>query len=472
MIEQDVRVALRKRADLVEPYAVSGAELRSRAATHRRHTTRRRLGAAVTAVAALAAVLAAPRLLHHGSLPPAAGTVTTWPARGNLAADAKLTAAARAAWEAAPVLKAELPHRDVQVVLAARTPFGRYVMLTGVNALGHPRLAVLSDDPRDHPPYANRLRLRSDRAFPADDELLTYLEQRHVNGQPRALLLVAGPPEVTRLRWRDQFKTWRDLPATTGVAAAVVDTDYPDLHVRAYRETRRIAQQPAAPHLPRDVLYEPDETLSPPESQDDDCHGGVCTTTSGGGVSIGLPQPGELAGVQRPESERWEDMSDQAQQLWLNWALGARRRTSSGGGGLHLSTLLPSGTGVALTIRSVNDSDDHLVLYVDRPEWPVGQLYLAKPIDPNHPVRAVTALVPGGDTPYGNGSTLVAFAGTGVTVRYRIQAGPWRPITVHDGIGTATILGDGFGANAIEIETTFEGHRQTGPLDTFFEVLN
>jgi hypothetical protein len=467
-VEQSVRTALNRRADAVETTPLSGPQLRARASAHRRKVLRTSLIAAVASATALAALLAVPSVVKDRSLPPATSTVDGWPVRGDLAGDTTLAAAARRAWDAAPVLPGELPRRDIRVLLAARTSFGRYVVLTGLNRLGHRRLAVLSDDPRDHAPYAKRLRLRSDQAFPADDDLLTYLEQRRVGSEPRALLLVVGPPEVTRMRWHDQFTTWNDLPSTGGVAAWVVASDYPDLRVRAYRGTRRVAQQrTSAPY--RSDLYRPDQALVPATAdQPDSCHDGVCEAHLGGTMSAVPDRPGDVANVHRAPDALWEDMSDQAEQLWINWALNGVPANSWRGGGMQLSTLLPDDTGVHLSTHAVNDLPDHLILYVDRPEWPIGKLYLAKPYDPDHPPRAVTALVVANDT-----LRLVAFAGNGVTIRYRTPAsGGWHPVRIDDGIGTAVLVGHGYGTDAVDVAVTYHGETKVGKLDAADELRN
>lgn len=462
-IEQQVRATLAARADVVDPTPLYGPALRERASAHRRRTVRRGLVTAVTVAATLAAVLVVPNALRRESLPPASGTVDTWPARGDLASDASLATAAKAAWEAAPVLPQELPHNNVRVLLATRTEFGRYVVLTGFNRFGNRRLAVLSDDPRDHAPYAARLRLRSDVPFPEKDDLLGYRSVRTVNGEDRALLLVVGPPDVTEMRWRDHSKSWRVLPSNEGVATAVVDSGYPDVRLRAYRGTRRVAQQPVTERL-FSGLYDPDDALVPPEPPDaESCDDGVCTHAISGSMSAMPMQDGELRAVFRAEDLLWEDMSDQGEQLWLNWALGGRSMRS-GGGGPRFSGLLPDETGVDLSFPRVNEGPMHLVLYVDRPEWRIGRLYLARPVDEDTPLRSLSALVPGRE-----GVRLVVFAGTRVGVRYRVGSGPWRALAITEGIGSVS-LGSGVDPAAVEVETTFDGLTEIRGVDTYGEI--
>lgn len=466
-IEQDVRAALGARADAVDSTPLSGPSLRASAARHRRRVARRRVVTVVVAAVVAAAVLVVPSVLSRPALPPAATGVDTWPARGDLAHDGSLAEAVRTAWNAAPVLPREQPHRDVRVLLATRTPFGRYVMVTGFNALGHRRLAVFSDDPRDSAPYRHRLRLRSDAPFPADRGLLTHVAVRRVGSEAarRSLLLVVGPPDVTGMRWRADTDAWTALPSAAGVAASVVPTDYVDIRLRAYRGERRLAEERASERLT--PLYVPDEELMLPEREEDGtrCRNGVCGGGMSGTMSATPGGRGNLEGVHRPDHLLWEDMAEQAEQLWLNWAVPGRR-VGSTGQGRSISGLLPDRTGVHLAVRSVNDVPEHLVLYVDRPEWPLGRLLLVTPNDDDRPRRAVSALVPGEN----NGVRLVVLAGRGVRVRYRIAGGGWIPLRVSDGIGSTGPLGGAFGADDVDVETSFDGEVTVGRVDTFSEV--
>ncbi|HEV2892062.1 MAG TPA: hypothetical protein VGX28_16940 [Frankiaceae bacterium] len=447
-LEQQVREVLAARAEQVDATPLHGPSLRARAGSARRRTVRRGLVATVAAVAAVAAVLAALLVVpafERRSLPPATDTVDVWPNRGDLAGDTALLAAAVRAWEAAPVLPQELPHADVRMLLAQRTPYGRYVMLTARNALGHRRLAVLSDDPRDHEPYRERLRLREERAFP-DEALLTYVEHR---GAGEALVLAVGAPGLTRLAWRDRTDHWRDLASKDGAAAEVVRDPTTEVALRAYRGERRVAQARARGAM---VLYRPDEALvTEVADAGPSCDGGVCTGSLSGSVGPGAG----LLGVLRPEGTDWRDMADQAEQLWMNHALGTTR-LRSWTSGQAVSAMLPDGLGVYLGQHSVNDGPPHLVLYADRPEWPIGRLYLARPFAPSAPPPAVSAVLPGRA-----GRVLVVFAEDAVGIRYRVAGGAWRALDVNDGIGWARV-----GAGDVEVETTREGFTVAGLADT------
>jgi hypothetical protein len=152
-------------------------------------------------------------------------------------------------------------------------------------------------------------------------------------------------------------------------------------------------------------------------------------------------------------------MSDQADQLWLNY--GARRRSiSSWGGGTSVSRLLPNGTGIYLATQRVNGSGSHAVLYVDRPEWLIGRLYLAAPNPDGQPLRAVSAVVPAE-----HGRQLVVVAADGVTIRYRIAGAAWQPLDVSQYVA-AVHLPDDLDPSRLEVEVTFSGSSNVQPVDS------
>lgn len=446
--EQAVRTALESRALLVPSDPMSGPALRTRAVRARR--VRRRLGGLAVAVAVgiVAVLVAVPAVVDHGSLPPASSQVDGWPVRGDLAGDTALLAAARVAWEAAPVYRAELPHHDVHVLLAARTEFGRYVVLTGLNARGHRRLAVFSDDPRDHAPYRHRLRLRWDNAFPSG-KLVTYFSTRQVDHKDRTLMLVAAPTDVTSMRWRAASDgTWADLPSADGVAATMLDSGALDFKIRAYRPHGNRITYTARPSLGQ--IYQPDETVLLPgdDGSRTTCHGGTCTSSMSGTMTVAPLRSGDLTAAQAQPADPWEDMSDQADQLWLDY--GAQRRSvTSWGGGTSASGLLPDGTGVYFAMQQVNGGGAHAVLYVDRPEWPIGRLYLAAPVPDGQPLRAVSAIVPAA-----HGRQLVVVAAEGVSIRYRIGDGGWTRLDIAGRVG-AGHLPDGVDVSDVRVEVTY-----------------
>lgn len=442
--EQSVREALESRAQQVPSGPMSGPALRLTAVRTRR--TRRRVSVFAVAVAAglVALLVAVPAVVSRGSLPPASSQVDGWPTRGDLAGDAAFLAAARAAWEAAPVYRAELPHQDVRVLLAARTELGRYAMLSGVNALGHRRLAVLSDDPRDHAPYRHRLRLRWDGEFPSG-KLVTYFTTR----AERTLMLVAAPPDVLSMRWRDDVQRWTGLPEQDGVAATVLDSGRLDFRIRAYRPHGNRITHTARPILSAKV-YEPDPALlvRGPGGSQTECHHGHCVTRNGGSITAGPNQQGDLTAAQPASASSWTDMSDQADQLWLNYG-SQRRSVVSWGGGPSGSALLPDGTGVYYATQQVNGGPRHAVLYIDKPGWPIGRLYYAKPLS-GQPLRALTAIVSTAGV-----RQLVAVAAEHVSLRYQVGGGAWRPLDLQNHVGTVH-LPEGVDPSQVLVEMTYE----------------
>jgi hypothetical protein len=468
--EQAIRAALEQRAAYVGSEPMSGPALRGRANDVRR-VGWRNAGAALVAVAGVVAVLlAVPTVLRGGATPSAASRVDTWQPRGDLANDEALAAAARRAWESAPAYRAELPRRDVHVLLATSTELGRYVVLTGVNAQGHRRLAVFSDDPRDHAPYRGRLRLRRDAAFPKGP-LLTYQEQRQSGSRRSVLLLVVAPPDVNRVTWRatDSKAPWAEAPSSDGVAAFVTTDVALTYDVRAYRENGRRLTGRTDYAFAAAKIYAPDKAVLLPGGDDGhttECHRGVCTDSISGTVTATPIGPGTVTSPDVPGTlinpgnapEPWEDMSDQAEMLWLNY--GAQRRPlTQWGGGEGVSALLPDGTGVLFATRTVNGGASQAVLYVDRPEWPIGRLYLAAP-DSDQRLRAVSVVVPTAD----GGRQLVVLAARGVTVRYRLADGAWRALDVSHVVAAAR-LPAGADPRAVRIEYTFAGASQVLPPD-------
>jgi hypothetical protein len=458
--EQELRAALRTRSESVDPTPMSGRDLRGAARTQRHHRLQVGLvvSAAVLAVAAVAFVV--PAALTRVSLPPASTQVDGWPTRGDLAGDGALQAAALRAWEAAPVLKAELPHRDVRIVLASRTPFGRYVMLSGLNALGHRRLAIFSDDPRDHELYASRLRLRSDLAFP-EGELVTYWTSRQEADVERHLLLAAGPPDVTRMSYGSGSGDWQSVASPDGVVAEVIRAIPVGTSLRAYRDDRRVAEVEIEPFL-GGGLYEPDAALvrnAPP--LDEQCSADGCSVSAGGGVVVATPDnPNALSGVERPQGRSWEDMADQADQLFRNHAAPARQITQWSGGPV-LSGLLPDGVGVHLSTAAINEGPTHHVLYLDRPEWPVGRLYLARAYPPDEEVTVLSAVLGGVGE---KSARLVVLAADGVSVRYRVSAGRWAAVIIDAGLGSVA-LPRGSAEADVELEITQGGNSRVVPPD-------
>jgi hypothetical protein len=459
-MEQRVRAALESRATQVPNDPMFGPALRQRASVRRRLRWRLTATAIAVTAAIVAVLVAVPAIARRGAAPPASSTVDGWPTRGDLAGDTALLAAAQVAWEAAPVYRAELPHRDVHVLLASNTEWGRYVVITGRNARGHRRLAVLSDDPRDHAPYRKRLRLRSDAEFP-DGKMITYVSQRGTGETYRTLVLAVGPPDVTAMRWRGTSDgTWAGLPSTGGVAATIVDSVALDFKVRAYRPHGKRITQTAYGAAFDDFVYRPDKAVLVRGGSTTECHLGECTATVSRTATARAPQDGDLLSPHAESDPAWEDMADQAEQFWLNYAA-HQQEVTSWGGGASRSGLLPDGTGVYVRSEQVNGGRVHAYLYVDRPEWPIGRLYDEVFVNTSDPLRAMAALI---RTPQGR--RLVVIAAPGVTIRYRAGGGPWQPVAIAGFVGEAPV-GEEVVPSALQIEVTFGHERKVWPVAAY-----
>jgi hypothetical protein len=455
--EDAVRESLARAARLADPVPLSGLDLREAGAVRprarRAHPPRRRTVALAAVVAALVALLVVPTVRSVRPLPPASGTVDRWPARGDLAHDPVLADRAKAAWDAAPVLQQELPHRDVRVLLATTTPYGRFVMLSGRNALGHRRLAVVGDGPPVPGPYASRLLVYSDLPFPGGP-VLTYGIQRPRprGGQDPLFVLVVAPPGTSRIEWKGDRRgeVWHDLPVSDGAAAAHVDPREPAYGVtlRAHRGGRVAEGYSRA----TTTDYVPDEDAAKGRRREAACHDAACAIA---GTLTGHPEAREsvLAGY---FEQGGRDMSWYATRLWRNRALAGGELYGRHGSVVDNETgrvgaVLRDGTGVYLYDTELRDGPRRYVLYVDRPEWLTGRLFLDHAVPGPVPVAVVSAVVPAAA-----GAQLVVFAADGVQVAYRLDGGAWQPVTVKDRVGTVP-LRRGEEPSRIELRVTAGG---------------
>ena len=112
---------------------------------------------AVAAAAVVATLVAVVTVVGRGpgGVPSSGATASSWPARGDLASDQALLAAAARTWDAAPLPTRELPHHSVRLLYATHTQAGDTIVLRGKDALGHDRIAWLNTDPTSTTPFRN-----------------------------------------------------------------------------------------------------------------------------------------------------------------------------------------------------------------------------------------------------------------------------------------------------------------------------
>lgn len=434
MTETDIRKLLEDEAVQADLRLLSGPALRaqiSRPARMRARLVRPALVAATAAMVGLVALYVVPSISERAERrpPPASADYSVWPIRGDLAADAGLLQTAVRAWDAAPIAVAERPHRDVRVLYAGTTDAGRVVVLTGRNALGSPRWAVLASSATSRTPYRGRLRLLLDRPAPNPRKVagLFYTAPRATARPTEDRLVVAlGAPTARDFALRRGDGTWQALSSIDGAAVtAVVDANarLQDVSVR-WRADERERKAKYRASL-EGIDYQPDPRAVPEPRHDERCSGGTCVSTVGGSVSGGVGPPGaprtsllESPVVDPSEPpEVWEEYHTEAVLL-------ARLRYPESAGYSTMdswSGLLPDGTGGHLAIHGFND-DRRLVLYADHPSAAGGVLVADVPATGTVPV--VTAVVDGE-----RGRWLMAPAVPGWRVQVQVAGGPFREAT-------------------------------------------
>src|SRR3954453_472391 len=290
--------------DVVVPELPTGADYRANGRLAGR--PRAALIAAVAAAAVIATLGAVLIVVGRGpgGVPTSGATASSWPARGDLAADQSLFTAASRTWDDPPLPTRELPHRDVRLLFATHTEAGDTVVLRGKDGLGHTRIAWLNTDPTSRTPFRNRLHLLG-------DVLATKGSQSHLLALwgPRpttrstddSLLVVLAPPATRTVQWHDEGQPWRTVDVTDGAAAVVLATPVQLMNVRV-RVGHSGGGVAALVELqqfggPAEVEHELDAEEQPPSSAN--CTRNTCTGAASGTASgiqkergwSDLPQP-------------------------------------------------------------------------------------------------------------------------------------------------------------------------------------
>jgi hypothetical protein len=183
-----------------------------------RQQRRRRAAVALAAAAALAAIVVPGRMLSRVAAPapqPAVGTTPAggmlpWPARGPLAGDAALRAAAVRAWTGAA---SDRPRRDVSLLYAGRVGEASVVLLQGRDEAGRPLLAEVAG------PAAGPLRLV--RAEPLPERAATSVGVLEPDGTGISRVLVTPAAGRGRIVVLAPGRAAENLPVDgDGLAAA------------------------------------------------------------------------------------------------------------------------------------------------------------------------------------------------------------------------------------------------------------
>jgi hypothetical protein len=400
------------------------------------------------AAAAAALIVGVVVVAHHAptGVPPAQGGPAAWPTRGSLASDAALIGAAISTWEAAPLPAAEQPPSQVHTLYAGSSVAGDTVVLTGIDAQGQRRVVWLNTNPTDDTAFRHRLHLVADVLVPAGDKTgLIGLQAWRPTPRPTDdhVVIALGPPATRDLQWADQVHPWRRMPTKDGAALAVVaaKSDLVDVTVRSGthgRGTVVLGDIPLQVVQPQAVDHEDDPaTVSP--SGNEHCEGNICSgsaSVSGGGGA-------------KPTTGGWADLGDPAVRLgdssrlqgWTAFQpeaeLMAQSLHSPGEGyseGAAWSALLPDDTGGYLVNYTPGSETEHLILYVDRPEWYGGRTALDLPV--SGPVPGIAALVPGAS----NHVNLIVVAGDGYRVQWS-DGNNWHALRIHGNAGEVDVSG-------------------------------
>jgi hypothetical protein len=399
------------------------------------------VAAAAAAVVLLAGVVVAIAVRGPSGIPQPQGGPGAWPARGSLAGDVTLTTAAMRAWEAALIPGRELPHHDVTVMYAERTSAGDVVVLTGVDALGHRRIAEFGTDVTSTTVFRHRLHLVADLLAPAGDAagLVAIDAPRHT---PRKtdddLLVVIAAPGTTHLQWRDESTRWAALPATNGAGALVHVQHMMTTFVRAGTDGDGVQTMgrfyPVGPPAGLPIVHDLDPDERPPASSAgpiESCDGNQCSASVGGTVTGHLVGPkgswhNLLDGGPTTAHEWWEFGGEVV--LYTDTFLPNEGNMSGPG----WSAVLPDETGIYLEHFKPGNDSTHLLAYVDRPEWAGGAVVDVVPRAGALPALAL-------EVPTPRGRTLDVVVTDGLTPQWSLGSGPWHPMTVHDNAGTAVV---------------------------------
>lgn len=432
---------LRREADRHEPPLIFGPALRARAqARPRRRLLPITLAVLATAAAVIAGIILLPAVSRDVPLPPA-DQLTSWPTRGDLATDASLALDAKQTWDAAPLVPAELPHQDVQILYAASTLAGKVVVLTGRNALGHQRWAILNQDATSTTPYRHRLRLVLDQ--PLDLRHARQLSWQGWRPTPRPnkdrLFVLLTPPGSSTLGWKVGDVRGSFSSPDNGAAAEVFDTvsveERMSVSWRSSGKRHRESASEVSTGRSLTIQYLEDADARPEGADSDACSaaGDVvnCRVGVEGTIDVG-PSARETLAQPYVTEGTWGEYASEIELAWLG---STKTRPSFWSGGPRWSGLLPDGTGGALHHGTVGRGNE-LVLYADHPSGHGGRLFAIRPVTGRVPV--LTAVVPGEEHPW-----LMAPAVTGWQVDVREGSGKWIRASEGDGVRYAPLTGRG-----------------------------
>lgn len=213
---------------------------------HARRRAQRLAAGAVAAFVLLAGVAALPFVASGGAARDVdvSGTVSgagylSWPARGDLAGDPAYETAAVRSWDSSTAVEAAGPHTEVRVLYAAGTDLGPVVVVTGNDARGDRRVALLWGAPYERR-FSGRLQLVADRAAPppSDTRALTFWPRTRAGDGPGPVVIVAEP-SVNLLEWAPYDSRDRRPMTGSGGAAWAMTGGVSDVEVTGSSEGRK-----------------------------------------------------------------------------------------------------------------------------------------------------------------------------------------------------------------------------------------
>ena len=446
-LDERLRDELHQVADtIVVPDLPTGATYRS---TRRRPFVLPAIAAAAAVVIALVGVGVA---LNNGStgIPAADGGPAAWPARGPLAGDTQLFDAAVRTWDAEPVPTAELPHRDVQPLYAGHTVAGNIVILTGKDALGQQRVVWLNENAASTTPFRHRLHIVKDVLAPTgrDAGIVAFYGWRPTPRPTNDHVLVAiAPPGTTNLQWSDESNQWRRVPSDDGAGVLVYASkvDAMNVSVRAGKSGSGV-QTLGFPLMSQGYFTAIDHDLGPGENAGpghETCTANSCSAgISGGTASVNGPlnrwtdlrQPFVRFGANGTGHGQWTEFAGEADLM-------ARSRFPNDAYSTFApwSTLLADGTGLLLENYTPSGKPQHLMLYVDRPDWFGGRL--GADIAPTSAVAALGVVIPVRD-----GQELVVVLADGLHAQWRTSGRSWQNMPGRHNAATADAAGVNVGS--------------------------
>ena len=444
MTDLDVRLReeLHQVADtVVVPDLPTGATYRS---IRRRPLVLPAIAAAAAVVLALVGVGIALNNRSTG-IPAADGGPSAWPARGPLAGDTHLFDAAVRTWDAEPVPEEELPHRDVHLLYAGHTVAGHIVVLTGKDALGQRRVVWMNENAASTTPFRHRLHIVKDLLAPTGRNagIVAFYGWRPTQRPTNDHVLVAiAAPDTTNLQWRHDGSGWQALPSNDGAVAVVraSKVDAMNVSVRAGNSGSGVPTL-GFPLMSQGYFTAIDHDLGPGEDRGpshETCTANACSSSAGAGIgSVGGP-PDQWTDLRQPFAHF--DGNGTGHGQWTEFAAEAdlMARTSFPGdawsSAAPWSTLLPDGTGLLLENYTPSGEGQHLLLYVDRPEWFGGRL--GSDVTPTSAVAALGVVVP-----ERSGQQLVVVLADGLHAQWRISGHNWQNMPARHNAATADVAG-------------------------------